>query len=133
MPISFLKGWTIDVSKIPQYSAFRGTFSLKLDYTLLRNIMTSNHPDFTDDRKKLLLPVLNKINKQTSILEVVHNPRFGLGRFYPDDSISPICISRHIKHTLFAFLNWIDLDMIKGHPSMLYCIAQKKRHRVALF
>ena len=125
MSISFLKGWTIDVSKIPQYSAFRGIFSLKLDYTLLRNIMISNHPDFTDDRKKLLLPILNKINKQTSILEVVHNPRFGLGRFYPDDSISPICISRHIKHTLFAFLNWIDLDMIKGHPSMLYCIAKK--------
>ena len=123
MPIIFLKNWTIDISKVPLYSAFRGIFNIKLDYTLLRNIMTSNNPNFTDDRKKLLLPILNKINKQTSILEVEHNPRFGLGRFYPNDSISPICISRHIKHTLFHYLDWIDFDMIKGHPSMLYHIA----------
>ena len=54
MPIPFLKKWTIDVSKIPQYSAFRGKFSLKLDFVILRNITTSNHPDFTDDRKRLL-------------------------------------------------------------------------------
>ena len=125
MPIPFLKNWTIDISKIPQYSAFRGKFSLKLDYVILRNIMTSNNPIFTDNRKQLLLPVLNKINKQTSILEVIHNPRYGLGRFYPDESISPICVSRHIKHTLFAYLDWIDLDMVKGHPTMLYCVAQK--------
>jgi hypothetical protein len=121
--IAFLKNWTIDITKVPQYSAFRGKFNLQLDYTLLRNIMTSNKEVFTDDRKQLLLPIVNKINKQTGMLEVEHNPRYGLGRFYPNDSISPICVSRHIKHTLFSFLDWIDLDMIKGHPSMLYFIA----------
>ena len=63
MPIPFLKNWTIDISKISQYSAFKGKFSLKLDYVILRNIMTSNNPIFTDNRKQLLLPVLNKINK----------------------------------------------------------------------
>ena len=125
MPISFLKNWTIDISKIPQYSAFRDKFPLKLDYVLLRNIMTSTHHEFTDDTKRLLLPILNKINKQTSILDVIHNPRYELGRFYPDDSISPICVSRHIKHTLFSYLDWIDFDMVKGHPTMLYCIVQK--------
>lgn len=121
--IAFLKNWTIDITKIPQYSAFRGKFNLQLDYTLLRNIMISNKEVFTDDRKRLLLPILNKINQQTGMLEVEHNPRYGLGRFYPNDAISPICISRHIKHTLFSYLDWIDLDMIKGHPSMLYFIA----------
>ena len=113
--IAFLKNWTIDITKVPQYSAFRGKFNLQLDYTLLRNIMTSPNPEFTDDRKRLLLPIINKINQQTGMLEVEHNPRYGLGRFYPNDSISPICVSRHIKHTLFSFLDWIDLDMIKGH------------------
>ena len=121
--IAFLKNWTIDISKVPQYSAFRGKFNIQLDYILLKNIMLSTKEIFTDDRKRLLLPILNKINRQTGILEVEHNPRYGLGRFYPNDSISPICVSRHIKHTLFSFLDWIDLDMIKGHPSMLYFIA----------
>ena len=66
MPIPFLKNWTIDVSKIPQYSAFRVKFPLRLDFVILRNIMTSNHPDFTDNRIRLL-PILNKIDKQTSV------------------------------------------------------------------
>ena len=122
--IKFLKSWTIDTDNLPQYTAFKGTFDVKLDYPLLKLIYDSDEPIYTEDRKQLLLPILNKINKITSILKVNHSTRFGLGRFYADESISPICVSRHIKHTLFQFIDWIDLDMVKGHPTMLYCIAK---------
>lgn len=122
--IQFLKGWTINIDKIPQYASFKSTFEVTLDYKLLKLIYDSDDPIYTEDRKQLLLPVLNKINKTTNKLKINHSSRFGLGRFYADESISPICVSRHIKHTLFQYLDWIDLDMIKGHPSMLLSVAK---------
>ena len=124
MPIPFLKNWTIDMTKIPHYSAFKSKYELKLDYEILNMMWQSTNPVYTDDRKRLLLPILNAINKETGVLEVTHSPRFGAGRFYPNGSISPISISRQIKHTLFTFLDWIDLDMVKGHPTMLVNIAR---------
>lgn len=60
-----------------------------------------------------------------------------LGRRYPDipdefdwkGALNPkyekyssalIAMPRVIKNTLFAYHNWIDLDMVKGHPSIIY-------------
>lgn len=124
MPISFLKNWTIDHSKIQQYAPFRGTFHMQLDYTLLCQMYSYDHSEFTSERKAMLRPILETINKATGVLDVKHNNRFGLGRFYADNSISPINISRHMKHTLFSYLDWVDIDMIKGHASILYEIAK---------
>jgi hypothetical protein len=124
MPISFLKNWTIDLTKLPQYTSFKGKFELELDYNLLLLIGQSTNPEFTDDRKRHLLNLLNKINKDTNILEVEHKQRYGIGRFYAENQHSPICISRHMKHTLFTYLDWVDIDMVKGHPSILYNIAK---------
>lgn len=123
MPIPFLKNWTIDITKLPQYTNFKGIFQVELDYNLLLMIGQSTNPVFTDNRKRLLFNILTKINKETNILEITHNQRYGIGRFYPENQVSPICISRHIKHTLFQYLDWIDIDMIKGHPTILYSIA----------
>jgi nicotinamide mononucleotide adenylyltransferase len=130
MPIQFLKNWTIDLTKLPQYTNFKGKFEVELDYNLLLMIGQSTNPVFTDERKRLLLTLLNKINKNTNILEITHNQRFGIGRFYADNQISPICISRHIKHTLFQYLDWIDIDMIKGHSTILYNIAKNNNIQV---
>ena len=124
MPIPFLKNWTIDLNKLPQYTCFKGKFELELDYNVLMMIGQSTNPVFTDDRKRQLLPLITKINKDTNILEVEHRQRYGIGRFYAENQISPICISRHMKHTLFSYLDWIDIDMVKGHPSILYNIAK---------
>lgn len=124
MPIQFLKNWTIDLNKLPQYTSFKGKFELELDYHLLMIIGQSTNPVFTDDRKQQLLPLINRINKETNILEVEHRQRYGIGRFHAENKISPICISRHMKHTLFAYLDWIDIDMVKGHASILYNIAK---------
>ena len=67
MPIQFLKNWTIDLNKLPQYTNFKGKFELDLDFHLLQMIGQSTNPVFTDDRKRLLLPIINKINKNTNI------------------------------------------------------------------
>ena len=146
--MKFLKSWTIDLSKIPVYTAFKGTYKVQLDYPLLSNMM--NRDDITDineDRKMLLKRILdgdiktvdNKeitikgINQTNGSLNIIHNQRFGLGRFYPDDTISPICVSRHIKHTLFHYLNWVYLDMVKGHPTILFNIAKMNNVSIPSF
>lgn len=122
--MKFLKNWTLDLEKLPAYSTFKTEFTLDIDYQILDLILNSDNEAFTEDRKKLLVPLVNNINKDTNTLKVKHNNRFDMGRFYPNNSISPICVSRHIKHTLFHYLDWVDLDMVKGHPSILFNIAK---------
>ena len=122
MPIAFLKNWTIDISKIPIYTAFKAKVRLELNYSLLHTIATMDSDPivFTKERLTAMQPILENINKCTNILETTHSQRFDLGRFYPNDNISPIVLSRHIKHTLFSNLDWIDIDMVKGHVTILY-------------
>jgi hypothetical protein len=145
--MKFLKNWTVDLSKIPMYTAFKGSFNIKLDYHILQDMLNSNDPVFTNDRKVLLKKLLNGmsittngksvlikgVDKLTGILEISHNQRYGLGRFYPSHTMSPICISRHIKHTLFKYLDWIDIDMVKGHPSILVSIAKNNNLTLPAF
>jgi hypothetical protein len=107
---------------------------MELDYSLLHKINCIKDSEiFTKDRLQALQPILENINTQTSILEVTHSPRFDLGRFYPDRNISPIVLSRHIKHTLFTYLDWIDIDMVKGHATILYEISKHNNITLASF
>lgn len=124
--MEFLKGWTLKLSKLPIYTTFKGKYTIDVDYELL-NIMynSNNNSAFTEDRKKLLKRVMEKIDKSNNTLKITHDQRNCLGRFYPDRSISPISISRHFKHTLFTYLNFIDLDMVKGHPTLINEVAKK--------
>ncbi len=123
--MKFIKDWTINLKKLPKYTKFNDTFYVNLNYHLLKTCYESSNPIFTSDRKKSLEPILKFIDKETGLLEITHHQRYGIGRFYPDGGISPISVSRHIKHTLFHFLNWIDLDMVKGHATIIYNIAKK--------
>jgi hypothetical protein len=120
--MKFLKSWSIALDKLPTYAVFKKHFTVQLDNALLRKMYKSRLPVFTDERKALLLPIINALKGDTLIVK--HNQRFNLGRFYADNSISPICLARHIKHTLFQHLGWFDLDMVKGHPTILYNIAK---------
>jgi phage/plasmid-associated DNA primase len=122
--LNFLNGWTIDTNALPEYKAFTARFDLELSYPILKLCYESDDPVFTPEIKSDLKNVLDKVDKQTGILKVYHEPRYGLGRFYPNNSISPICLSRHVKHTLFHALNWVDIDMVKGHPSLIYSVAK---------
>ena len=124
---------TIDINKVKKYASFKFDIDLELDYKLLKFMYESDDPCYTEDRKKLLLPIINKFDQETNKLLIKHSNRHGLGRFYANESISPICVSRYIKHTLFEYLGWVDLDMVKGHPTILYEVALKNNIKLKSF
>jgi hypothetical protein len=123
--MQFLTNWTIDLGKLgdEKYTAFNGDFTTQLDYGILKLMYDSEY--INDDQRKDLLPILQTINKKTSKLKFKHYQAFGIGRYYPEHKKSAICVSRIIKHTLFKYLGWIDIDMVKGHPTIIKQVALK--------
>lgn len=111
-------GWTIELSKIPKYPEFDGEFIESLDYPLLQQIYDSEELMNKPEIKSLLKNILNCIDKNTGELKVVHNQRYKCGRYYADNDISLIPLSKYIKHTAFKYLGWLDIDWVKGHPSI---------------
>ena len=124
--IKFLRDYTIDLAKLPKYPCFKGEFCVDVDIQLLMLILKSNHPDFTPDRKKALQNVIANI-KANNTISINHQQKYDIGRFYADNSLSPICLSRYIKHTLFTYMDFIDIDMVKGHPSILFNLAKNNQ------
>lgn len=125
--MKFLNNWTICLDKLPAYSCFNKKTKITLDHALMNRMYKSTTVSEYNkgNRKELLKNILDKMNGD--VLEVAYNQRYSLGRFYPTNSISPICISRHMKHTLFHSLGWVDLDMIAGHSTILYEIAKQNK------
>ena len=117
-PLAFLDGWKIELSRLPNYEHFKGEVVEALDYHLLQLIYDSDFLETRPEIKANLKNLLENINKHTGELKVFHNQRYKCGRFYADESISLIPLSKHIKHTVFKFLGWLDIDMVKGHPSI---------------
>lgn len=131
--MKFLKNWKIETSKVPSYTTFKKKFEIDVDYKLLKMMSEIDHKEITEDRLKLLRPLLEAINERTNKLSVTYYHPFGLGRFYATNSLSPINVSRHFKHSLFSYMNWIDLDMVRGHPSIIYSIAKNNNIHLKTF
>lgn len=129
--MKFLNNWTIDIEQLPKYSAFKGPMTLTLDSKIFRAFVESETPYLNNEQKEITKTILGSINKKNNSLTINHTQVFDIGRFYC--SKSPIVLSRHIKHTLFHSLDWIDLDMIKGHPTILYNIANKNGIKLGFF
>jgi len=110
--------WTIEISKIPKYPEFEGEAYEELDYNILQLIYDSEDLQNKPEIRANLLSVINSINKRTGILKINCSQRKGCGRFYADESKSLIPLSRSVKHTVFKYLGWRDIDMVKGHPSI---------------
>jgi hypothetical protein len=73
-----------------------------------------------EDFKQSIMKNLNKNGE----LKVNYNNRFGLGRYYADESTSIGVKSKYIKNTLFSYMGWVDLDMVKGHPTIITSLAK---------
>jgi len=131
--MKFLKNWKIETAKVPSYTAFKKKFEIDVDYKILKMMSEMDHNQITEDRLKLLRPLLNAIDERTNKLSVSYYHPFGLGRFYATNSLSPINVSRHFKHSLFSYMNWIDLDMVRGHPSIIYSIAKNNNVNLKIF
>ena len=115
------KDWTITISDIPAYPDFAGVFKMTLDYHILQMIADSNNPNITPIMKQEIRDkLLANINHQTGEMSVLHHQTNGIGRFYSNDNVSIIPFSKYIKHTVFKYLGWCDIDMVKGHMTIAY-------------
>jgi hypothetical protein len=117
--LDFLNEWTIDLSKLPEYNEFKTPFTVKFDKKLSKLLVSQINPKVTTVMSSCFKNnVYGRIGKD-DLLTVKHNNRYGLGRFYSDNDASPCCHTKFIKHTVFQYQNWLDIDMVKGHPSIL--------------
>ena len=121
--MKFLTGLTLNLDKLPKYTAFSGEFIVEIgakNRIILENCSKTINPIFKKEIRDRVETILNHIYKNQNKLIVKHHQKFNIGRFYPNESNSLITLSRHVKHTLFSYMNWIDIDMVKGHPTILY-------------
>lgn len=115
--LPFLNGTKILLKKIPKYPLFEGEFIQNVDITLCKMLIDTPDIAPVENIDGFKSAVYNHL-KPNGDLVVKHNQRHGLGRFYADKNRSLIPHPRSIKHTLFLYGRWLDLDMIKGHPSI---------------
>ena len=117
--MEFLDGFQLLIDKLPNYDDFKSVFYVRIDKTLCNLIIESDNQQLTQIMKsKFQNEIINNINEYGEI-KIIHNQRHGIGRFYPDNDISLIVQSRIIKHTIFLYLDWKDIDQVKGHPTII--------------
>lgn len=123
--LNFLNGWTVELDKLPTYDKFSRPFTVTFDKKISNLLISGINPKITKTMitnfKRNVLPYIDENDK----LVVKHHNCYGLGRFYSDNDRSPICHTKYIKHTVYSYQNWLDVDMVKGHPSILLHIAKK--------
>jgi hypothetical protein len=107
----------VQLKQLPKYHHFQGVFKEYLDAPLLDLIIKKGHTNIEINRS--LITLHNSINKKNNILSVSYEYAGGkCGRHYPKFSKSIICQYKKAKHTMFEFLGYSDLDMVKGHPTI---------------
>ena len=121
--IKFLDGYKISIRDIPKYEHFTGKFKERLDVPLLKLIYESEGLDHKPEIKAQLKNIIDATDKN-GVLNVLHYQAKKCGRFYADKNNSLIPQSKYVKHTMFYFLKWLDIDWVKGHPSIAVAIAK---------
>lgn len=114
--LPFFNDLTLLIDDIPEYPEFQGTFSEPLDAPLLDLIEKRAY--LNDEVRTAVRSLHDAINKRTNTLKSTKYQSYGVGRVYSDNDKSIITMKRTVKHTLFHYLNWSDIDMVKGHASI---------------
>ena len=115
--MKFLVNWTIDLTKLPTYRKFSGEFHEELDQQLLLQLSQKKkdyHKDTLKDLKNEILYQMKKDNTNTHVTK--YKQSYKLGRFYANTITN---FQKKLKHTLFHYLGWKDIDMQRGHPSLI--------------
>ena len=140
--MKFLTNWRINLDKVPAYVEFNKEFKEQIDYELANIILNSNDERLTDEIKDEFRKLVVRIDRKTNMLPVKYSPRYKLGRRYPDcpEPLFPnrqpnpaykkyysalISQPRLIKNTIFHYQGWVDIDQRKGHPTIIYSVAEK--------
>lgn len=139
----FLTNWRINLEKVPAYVEFNQEFREQIDYELATMILNYTADErLTTEVKDEFRKLVQRINRETNMLPVKYSPRYKLGRRYadcprptfPNGQNNPafnkyysalISQPRIIKNTIFHYQGWIDIDQKKGHPTIIYCVAEK--------
>jgi hypothetical protein len=153
-PISaFLNKYHIDLSKIPRYEAFDELFSEEMDLSLAELLLKydgkkNGIPVIADESKAYFRKMVAKVDKSTNVLRTKYKSRLGVGRYYPETPEeknnynkeyyemvygAPISLPRVLKNTLFYFHDCKDIDMVKGHPTLLSEVADKAGDTLSAF
>lgn len=126
--MKFLDGWTIKINKIPKYTEMKKNYLEDVDVELLK--LTLNK--ITDTEQKIKIQnVLDKVKNNT--ISTSYYQKYGIGRFYPTNNIGLLPIKRSVKNTLFKYQNYIDIDQVKGHITILLELAKKNNHSIAIY
>ena len=151
----FMNNFNINLSKLPKYTLFNKDLQEEHNPQVLHMIsqklpdikagLVKLNP-ITSDLDTISTVEYNHYIKGLTLkntINVKYNPRLNLGRRYPEianDALLPngnnnpfygkyhgglIQLPRIIKNTIFKYGNWIDLDIAKCHPSIIYSIGIK--------
>jgi uncharacterized protein YfkK (UPF0435 family) len=112
-----MNGTKVMLRQIPQYTHFEGHFKEYIEAKLLDEIINKSGSKIEVIRS--LTTLYDSIHKATNLLDVVYEyAGGGCGRHYPKNSKSIVCQHKKAKHTMFAYLGYSDIDMVKGHPTI---------------
>ena len=138
----FLTNWQIALDKVPAYVEFNQEFKEQIDYELARMILEYEGDErLSQEVKAEFSKMVERIDRTTNMLPVKYSPRYKIGRRYADcpDPVYPngqpnpafvkyysalISQPRLIKNTIFHYQGWVDIDQQKGHPTLLFAIAE---------
>jgi len=121
--MTIINGWRINLP-FTQYLAFKGRpFEEHLDLVLMK--MIRDDPRCLEEWKETLNKIIDRTDVRTNKQYVKHYQPYGVGRHYSEDDISIINLKREIKHSIMEYLGWMDLDMIKAHPSIVCELGRK--------
>jgi len=116
--IPFLSGLTLLLDKVPDYDEFCLPFTEALDKSICEIIMQSNNAVYTPEMKAILQNMMQSMQPDGSIRSKWKRRNGKMGRFYPENNISMTPVSKYVKHTVYDYLGYSDIDMVKGHMSI---------------
>jgi len=123
--MKFLQNYTIDCDKLRKYTELNKTFYEDIDLKLAKLILECSSNQIAEESKQLFKTFISKI-KNNRIAVLLKN-RYGLGRFYGETTEkycgNLIILPRIIKNTIFKYHEYVDIDQVKGHPSILVNLA----------
>ena len=115
-------GWRINIKRIPEYKLIdNNVFYEKMNRDLVMGLLERN--DYTEITKNMFRNnILQDI--ENNCFKTTYYQTHGLGRYYSNTITN---YPRKFKHTIFKDQGYIDLDMVKGHPSIVLWLARKNK------
>ena len=125
--MKFLKDYTIQLNAVPEYDEFKtGYFKEMVDKKICNKIIDKN--EFGENVMTRFKEYTYKIREDTQ--KIKYYQSCNMGRFYGESIIN---FPKRIKHTLFYYGGFIDIDQVKGHPTICLELARKNNLKLEAF